>query len=549
MSSEREVSSPVQSRGRRDQYRLSKKPLGIGGFANVFQAVDTATERTVAFKRLRVRDAEAKRRFQREMDVQGDISHPHVMPVLDRDPLGQWYTMPLAVGSLEALAPRLTPAEVMRAIREAGTGLLEGHTRQLTHRDVTPRNILGLQEADGSIRWVIADWGLVRLPTGQTGSMKTEGPLGTARFIAPELLKDPHASTARSDIYSLGMVAAIIREQNGWGAEVGFDKFIQACTATDPRRRPKAVAEALGLLAQNGAARPLHFLVWAQRDKKLETHLVRCSDEQTPERIGSRPGLFLCDGERLLEWRVSSHTVKTPSFRPLEPEPEVPVYDTEIQIEDVSLFDFDTGSSSLMSPITPRDRTGGITYDLDRTTRAIASAGPLIFVTVHVWRFTGGAHGNTQASFKVVDARTGLTIDALSAAELAQTFEPQRRQAIGLHRSSEHFTDGWLSEERLQDAVLSLYRPVADRQAGTAIEAQITFDCSYAGSDGRWSSYTESKLVRTADVPVPLQRSTRLPPTVAAWLLDACQSATAAGWSEVPDVPRAERWIEYFLSR
>jgi serine/threonine protein kinase len=528
---------------------LAKKPLGIGGFATVFEALEIATGRRVAFKRLRVRDAEAKRRFRREITVQTDISHPHVMPVLDRDPLGLWYTMPLAAGSLEALSPRLTPAEVIRAIRDAGTGLLEGHRRQLTHRDVTPRNILALQQPDGSIRWVIADWGLVRLPTGQTGSMKTEGPLGTARFIAPELLRDPHSSTARSDIYSLGMVAAVVREQNGWGAEVAFDRFIHVCTATDPQRRPHDVADALALLARTGTPRSPTFLVWTESDKKLETHLVRCADGHAPERFASRPGLFICDGERLFEWRVSSHRVVTPKFRPLEPDQDIPAFDSEVHIQDASLVDFDTGASFLISPIEPRNRTDETTFDLDRTARPIASAGPLLFVTLHAWSFTGGAHGNTEARFIVFDTRNGLPVEALSATEFATTFEAERKQAIALHRSSEHFAEGWLSEESLQEALVTLYRPIADRDVGAAVEVQITFDCSYAGSDGRWSSYSESKLVRTKEVPVPLRHATRIPPALAAWLLDAHAAATAAGWSEVPDVPRAERWIEFFVNR
>ena len=64
---------------------LVQAPLGAGGMAVVYRAVDTKLNRPVAIKFLAddLADADARRRFQREAQTASALNHPHILTVLD----------------------------------------------------------------------------------------------------------------------------------------------------------------------------------------------------------------------------------------------------------------------------------------------------------------------------------------------------------------------------------------------------------------------------------------------------------------------------------
>lgn len=202
--------------GNTGKYRLGSQ-IGEGGFAEVFEAADPKKPRElVAFKRPLLVPFAAER-LRREIDVQSQIVHLNVMPIIESDPTAPWFTMPLAEGSLEALATkgavnRRDPATVEEVIRAIINGLTAAHALGYVHRDVTPRNILALRDPStpSGRRWVVADWGLVRRPIGETTTRLTgtgEG-MGTFGFAAPECWQDVHLVDERADVYSVGRIAA-----------------------------------------------------------------------------------------------------------------------------------------------------------------------------------------------------------------------------------------------------------------------------------------------------------------------------------------------------
>src|SRR5215472_13593905 len=59
--------------------------LGVGGMGEVYRALDTKLNRSVAIKLLsdHVSDPAARRRFQREAQMASSLNHPHILTVYD----------------------------------------------------------------------------------------------------------------------------------------------------------------------------------------------------------------------------------------------------------------------------------------------------------------------------------------------------------------------------------------------------------------------------------------------------------------------------------
>lgn len=232
-------------------YRLESKTLGQGGFAVVYKGTHRKTGAIHAIKIPRLGN-ENSERLRREVCVMRELDHDNIMPILDYDEEFGWYAMPIAECSLLALKT-LNTDQVRKMVMDVSEGLRHGHARGLTHRDVTPANILLF---DDPRRWVLADWGTVRRPPGTTTVHQTMSGqlLGTEAFAAPELWQDAHNADARADIYSLGRVVAwalgyrklipnVPKVVDGDWAE-----FVAQTTRLDREERPQDVSAMLLLV-------------------------------------------------------------------------------------------------------------------------------------------------------------------------------------------------------------------------------------------------------------------------------------------------------------
>ena len=126
----------------RSEYRLKHPPLGVGGQAEVFEAMRRGTNEKVALKRVNARDVAAISRMKHEVEVQRSLNHPHIMPIFDFAPDYSWYTMPVACRILGKLSPPLPEQMVMEVVRHCALGLAHAHAHESIHRDVTPNNIV-----------------------------------------------------------------------------------------------------------------------------------------------------------------------------------------------------------------------------------------------------------------------------------------------------------------------------------------------------------------------------------------------------------------------
>jgi formylglycine-generating enzyme required for sulfatase activity/tRNA A-37 threonylcarbamoyl transferase component Bud32 len=201
--------------------------LGEGGMGLVFKARQLRLNRLVALKvirRDRLTNAEAVKRFQREILAAAQLSHPNVIAAYDADQAGDalFFAMEYVDGTdLSRMVKESGPLPVPLAcdfIRQAAQGLQHAHSKGLVHRDIKPSNLLvawgasrnARGPADGSTGRPlvkILDLGLARLhePSEDASMLTQEGSvMGTIDFLAPEQAKDSHRADSRSDLYSLG---------------------------------------------------------------------------------------------------------------------------------------------------------------------------------------------------------------------------------------------------------------------------------------------------------------------------------------------------------
>ena len=195
------------------RYRLGD-PLGSGGMAEVFDAMDERLERPVAVKLLRAElsgDPGLRRRFEIEARAAARLVHPNVVGVFDTGELGNrpYIVMERLPGA--TLADRLREGRLdepgtRRLASEVLGALAAAHTAGILHRDVKPSNILWAR--DGSAK--VADFGIAKgmepMLGTETGDITaTNFVIGTPAYLAPERLLGRRA-TPRSDLWSLGAV-------------------------------------------------------------------------------------------------------------------------------------------------------------------------------------------------------------------------------------------------------------------------------------------------------------------------------------------------------
>jgi hypothetical protein len=191
------------------RYRLIA-PLGEGGMATIWRAVDEQLDREVAVKLLREQygnDAGFAARFKQEARAAGSLQHPNIVSVYDygTDADGaQFIVMQLVEGDdLAAFLRERTRLETDDAVRIAigvASALEAAHRRGLVHRDVKPGNILITD--DGDVK--VTDFGIARA-VAEASMTVTGTTLGSVHYFSPEQARGDEV-TGASDVYSLGIV-------------------------------------------------------------------------------------------------------------------------------------------------------------------------------------------------------------------------------------------------------------------------------------------------------------------------------------------------------
>ncbi|WP_329087992.1 cellulose binding domain-containing protein [Actinomadura citrea] len=257
-----EIIAPGERLGGR--YRI-ERPLGAGGMATVWRAVDTVLDRAVAVKVPKDGGPEEfARRLRQEAQAAAALTHPGITGVYDygEHRIGSQGSarresrrIPYVVMELldgESLAVRLSRGplpwrEAAGICAQVADALSAAHDAGIVHRDIKPGNVYLTP-----VEVKVLDFGIAF--TGTTG-----GPvMGTPAYMAPELVSGTPPTPA-ADVYSLGVVLHECLTGAPPTPSSAFRKdtpdevaaLCRDCLSPDPGARPTA-AGAARLLA--GAA-------------------------------------------------------------------------------------------------------------------------------------------------------------------------------------------------------------------------------------------------------------------------------------------------------
>ncbi|MEI5677277.1 MULTISPECIES: serine/threonine-protein kinase [unclassified Mesorhizobium] len=235
-----------------DTYEIDAR-IASGGMGEVYRGHNIQTGEPVAIKTIlpELADDDAIfALFKKEATILGRLHHETIVryysfsrdPRLGRPYLAMEFVDGQSLADRIAISP-LDASEARRLFIRVADGLALAHRAGVIHRDLSPDNII-LQHGDVSQPKII-DFGIARSANVGGGTLIGGNFAGKYNFVSPEQLGIKNLEvTARSDLYSLGLViAAALRgaplDMGGSHVEV-IDKrrAVPDLTDLDPGLRP-----------------------------------------------------------------------------------------------------------------------------------------------------------------------------------------------------------------------------------------------------------------------------------------------------------------------
>jgi tRNA A-37 threonylcarbamoyl transferase component Bud32 len=186
--------------------------IGKGANGVVFRALHPTLQIPVAVKVLhQLADGSIRaNQLKAEAGLLAMLNHPNVVRLYDFEADPQYPFLVLEnvngpnLAELIEHCGRLQPTRAVRVLKQLADGLAVAHRLGIIHRDIKPANVLFTRL--GEVK--LTDLGLAAVVngSGQVGEspVPADARVGTANYIAPEMIGSTSPPDKRCDIYSLG---------------------------------------------------------------------------------------------------------------------------------------------------------------------------------------------------------------------------------------------------------------------------------------------------------------------------------------------------------
>jgi len=192
--------------------------LGDGAMGTVYKAKHVKFTRYFAIKVLHkhlIENPKQVRRFEREAELAGRLSHTNVASVVDvgtTDEGMRYMAMEFAPGQAlcDLIDGAMAESRVIDLAKQICSGLQHAHDHGLIHRDLKPENVI-IEHVRGGREVVrIVDWGVAILREHAAmidgDRLTTKGiVVGTPHYMAPEQASGD-ALDPRVDLFALGLI-------------------------------------------------------------------------------------------------------------------------------------------------------------------------------------------------------------------------------------------------------------------------------------------------------------------------------------------------------
>lgn len=200
MSNGSKVTGELKIRQKLGKYRVERR-LGSGGFATVYQAMDTIQGIRVAIKvpHARYTTETVLSEFRKEMRATSQLEHENILPIKDASIIDDRLVVVFPLGEetlLQRMRRRISLETALEIAEQLLRATAEAHRFNVIHCDIKPENLIVFP--GNRIR--LADFGIAKV------SQKTVqgGGTGTVGYMAPEQAMGK--PSFRSDVFSIGLI-------------------------------------------------------------------------------------------------------------------------------------------------------------------------------------------------------------------------------------------------------------------------------------------------------------------------------------------------------
>jgi len=299
----------LRARQRLGKYRIDRR-LADGGFASVYQALDTVEGVRVALKvpHPELVTQELLDDFRTEVRLTARLEHPHILPLKNADYIDGHLVVafPLGEKSLDQrLHNRLSPRLALGLAEQILDAAAYAHGQGIIHCDIKPENLILFPEN----HLCLTDFGIAKV------AQKTilASGSGTVGYVAPEQAMGK--PSFHSDVFSLGLI--LYRMLSGRLPEwpftwppPGYDRqqrrvqpklidILRRANEVDPRRRFRDAEYLLGafLRVKPRALRYTHDRRQPHRNGSHQRDWRQVREQQFQRQFGKvlETG-YACDG-------------------------------------------------------------------------------------------------------------------------------------------------------------------------------------------------------------------------------------------------------------